>query len=324
MLTAKKTIWEKVKDTLVIYYKTDINTDSNYIALNQNYTKPSETDALYNFLSEWDVSSYLASKTTGIINLIKLIQPEPNVTEDVIKKMLIECPKLNDMFIKSYIKLNLLLDNSVYRKVNLATDINYNLSNENIMTKKKALLKVAEMFAQHLNIEYYTELMKIKIMAIHTDLITFFVFEPCIAAILGIFTFIEYHCILYFNFDSTFSHLTNIVEFLDMTMCHLYYSNVIPRINIYWESILAYCYLNPGKVTVVATAAPVVLWSIIKYNSPNKPFSRIVEAIYNLLRKYDYSIGNIIGSVIDGFIMNLSEKKTKLFKKIFEEVLKKK
>jgi hypothetical protein len=64
--------------------------------------------------------------------------------------------------------------------------------------------------------------------------------------------------------------------------------------------------------------------SIIKYNSPNEPYSKIVEAIYNLLRKYDYSIGQIIGSVIDGFIMNLSEKKTQLFKKIFEEVLKKK
>jgi hypothetical protein len=195
--------------------------------------------ALDHFISRWEANDYLTKIVFHTINTIEILLEKPKVTKEVVVQMMAECPKLNDMFFNSYIKLNFQTEQSAFKDLIVAKNI----------SKKKLLLEVANMFAQKLNIEYYAELIKIKIMAIHTDSITFFVFEPFIASILGILIYIKYHAVFYSNF--TIFHFTNIVDFLDATMSCLYSSNMIDRIKLYYKFFLIYCYSNPRKVVVV-------------------------------------------------------------------------
>jgi hypothetical protein len=177
--------------------------------------------------------------------------------------MTAESPKLQDMFFNSYVKLNIQNEPSVLNDVMVAKNINYTYSTQSVTTKKELLLEVANMFAQKLNIEHYAELMKIKIMAIHTDLITFFVFEPFIASILGILVYIKYHNVLYLNFQNFL--FTNIVDFLDATMSRLYNKtsfNTLDRINLYYKDFLIYCYKNSRKIALIAAAIPVEIVAV--------------------------------------------------------------
>jgi hypothetical protein len=328
--------YEKLRNNAVIYYNTNISTDPNYTSLNQKYTRPSEGDALNHFITSWETDEYLTKIESHSINTIKLIKEQPKVTHEVVSQMMAECPKLHDKCFDSYVKLNFRTESSVANDLMVAKKINYTHSTESIITKKKLLLELANIFAQKLNIEHYAELMKIKIMAMHTDLITFFVYEPFIASILGILVYIQYHSVLYLNFDDL--PFTNIVYFLDATMSRLYSFNTIDRINLYYQSFLIYCSSNPRKVAAIAAAVtvPVGVLTVSKYypkillptdNSwinQNHPYWNVIKYLCDTIEKGSYSITHIIGSFSNGALKALVESKTELVKEIWTDILKKK